>query len=51
MKNKITISVDEELYEWIVEMAEREDKKVATMVTILLDRLKLMINVKKKLEK
>lgn len=51
MKKKVTISLNDELYEWLEEMSEREDQRISTMAAILLDRMRLWVTVQKELEK
>lgn len=49
MSRRISFTPNEELYKWLEEMAERENQKLATMVSILLDREKFRLQIEKEL--
>jgi hypothetical protein len=45
---RITVTIDEELYMSIVEMADKDKRKIASMAAILIDRAVKEVNRKKK---
>ena len=46
----ISSRVDEDLYDWLLYMAEREDKNISEIIRTLLDRIKLATEIKRELE-